>query len=79
MFSPAYPQCTQPFFAGRTRTRLHLEYEAVGGPHERLADSEADLLFHRGVPGDLSLERIDLGEVKCASGGARFPSVWARL
>ncbi|MDX8494999.1 LysR family transcriptional regulator [Mesorhizobium sp. VK22B] len=51
------------FFAGRTRTRLHLEYEAISGPVERLMDAEADLIFHRANPPDPRLERIDLYEV----------------
>ncbi|MER8564929.1 LysR family transcriptional regulator [Mesorhizobium sp. M0924] len=48
------------FFAERTGTRLHLEYEAVGGPLERLMEGEADLIFHRADPSDPHLERIDL-------------------
>ena len=51
------------FFAEHTRTRLHLEYEAIGGPLERLMDNEADLIFHRADPADPHLERIDLDEV----------------
>ncbi|RUT95151.1 LysR family transcriptional regulator [Mesorhizobium sp. USDA-HM6] len=51
------------FFAERTRTRLHLEYEAISGPLERLMDAEADLIFHRANPSDPRLERIDLCEV----------------
>lgn len=51
------------FFAGRPRTRLHLDYEAISGPVERLMDGEADLVFHRANPSDPHLERIDLCEV----------------
>ncbi len=51
------------FFAERPRTRLHLDYEAIGGPIERLMDGEADLVFHRANPSDPHLERIDLCEV----------------
>lgn len=51
------------FFAERTRTRLHLEYEAISGPVERLMDAEVDLIFHRANPSDPHLERIDLCEV----------------
>ncbi|WP_217576763.1 LysR family transcriptional regulator [Mesorhizobium sp. GbtcB19] len=51
------------FFAERPRTRLHLDYEAIGGPVERLMDGEADLVFHRANPSDPHLERIDLCEV----------------
>jgi DNA-binding transcriptional LysR family regulator len=51
------------FFAERIRTRLHLEYEAIGGPLERLMEGRADLVFHRADPSDPHLERIDLCEV----------------
>ncbi|WP_027165554.1 LysR family transcriptional regulator [Mesorhizobium sp. WSM3224] len=51
------------FFAERPRTRLHLDYEAISGPVERLMDGEADLVFHRANPSDPHLERIDLCEV----------------
>jgi DNA-binding transcriptional LysR family regulator len=51
------------FFAGRPRTRLHLDYETIGGPVERLMDGEADMVFHRANPSDPHLERIDLCEV----------------
>ncbi|MBZ9767254.1 LysR family transcriptional regulator [Mesorhizobium sp. CA6] len=51
------------FFAERPRTRLHLDYEAIGGPFERLMDGEADLVFHRANPSDPHLERINLCEV----------------
>jgi DNA-binding transcriptional LysR family regulator len=51
------------FFAEHTRTRLHLEYEAIGGPLERLVQGEADLIFHWADPSDPRLERIELEEV----------------
>ncbi|MBZ9861494.1 LysR family transcriptional regulator [Mesorhizobium sp. CA12] len=51
------------FFAERPRTRLHLDYEAIGGPVERLMDGEANLVFHRANPSDPHLERINLCEV----------------
>ncbi|MBZ9761143.1 LysR family transcriptional regulator [Mesorhizobium sp. CA8] len=51
------------FFAERPRTRLHLDYEAISGPVERLMDGEADLVFHRANPSDPHLERIYLCEV----------------
>ncbi|CDX56178.1 Transcriptional regulator [Mesorhizobium plurifarium] len=51
------------FFAERPRTRLHLDYETIGGPVERLMDGEADLVFHRANPSDPNLERIDLCDV----------------
>jgi len=52
------------FFAKHKRTRLHLEYEAISGPIERLMDGEAELIFHRANPSDPRLERIDLCEVR---------------
>ncbi|MEW6631451.1 MAG: LysR family transcriptional regulator [Pseudomonadota bacterium] len=52
------------FFAEHKRTRLHLEYEAISGPNERLMDAEADLIFHRANPSDPRLERIDLCQVR---------------
>lgn len=66
------------FFAERPRTRLHLEYEAISGPLERLADGEADLVFHHADLADLGQERIDLCEVNfvpvVAPGFLRFAS-----
>ena len=35
------------FFAQRPDTRLHVHYDAVTGPWERLFDDEADLILHR--------------------------------
>ena len=52
------------FFAERRRTRLHLDYEAVGGPIERLGAGYADLTFHRVDPSDSKFERIELLNVK---------------
>jgi DNA-binding transcriptional LysR family regulator len=34
------------FFDGCPGTRLHLHFEAISGPWERLFDSEADLIIH---------------------------------
>lgn len=51
------------FFAAHPRTRLHLDYEAVGGPLERLVDGEADLIFHRADVSDARIERIELGDI----------------
>ena len=51
------------FFAGRHRTRLHLDYEAVGGPFERLRDGSVDLIFHRVDDSKMGLEQIRLGEI----------------
>jgi DNA-binding transcriptional LysR family regulator len=50
-------------FSGRVRTRLHLEYESVGGPLERLLDGDADLIVHRADPSDPRLEQIELCEI----------------
>ena len=52
------------FFAGHNRTRLHLEYETINGPLERLLDGNADLILHRADPSDPRLERIDLCAVE---------------
>lgn len=65
-------------FLDRKRTRLHLDYEAVGGPDERLRHGTADLVFHRAAPSDLALERIEIRDVKlvpvCAPGFPPFPA-----
>lgn len=51
------------FFAGHPRTRLHLLFESVTGPWERLLEGAADLIVHR-VPGaDVRMERLELGRV----------------
>ncbi|MGY8707223.1 LysR family transcriptional regulator [Bradyrhizobium sp. 18BD] len=52
------------FFVGRQRTRLHLDYEAVGGPFERLGDGSADLIFHRADASRYDLEQIRLCEIR---------------
>jgi DNA-binding transcriptional LysR family regulator len=49
------------FFARRATTRLHVDYEAVTGPWERLLDDEADLILHRVNKSDQRFEWIDLG------------------
>ena len=51
------------FFAKRPATRLHVHYEAVTGPWERLFDDKADLILHRIDKSDPRLEWIDLGTV----------------
>lgn len=51
------------FFAQRPNTRLHLHYESVGGPVERLLDDEADLILHRIDKSDARFEWIDLASV----------------
>lgn len=49
------------FFADHPRTRLHLDYEAVTGPFERLNEGETDLIIHR-----VDLSRYDLEQVELA-------------
>jgi DNA-binding transcriptional LysR family regulator len=44
------------FFAGCPGTRLHLHFEAVSGPAERLLDGEADLILHHVERNDPRLE-----------------------
>ncbi|GFE79273.1 LysR family transcriptional regulator [Steroidobacter agaridevorans] len=51
------------FFTKRPATRLHVDYEAITGPWERLFDDEADLILHRIDKSDPRLEWIDLGTV----------------
>ncbi|ALN93548.1 LysR family transcriptional regulator [Lysobacter gummosus] len=51
------------FFGRCPGTRLHLHFEAVSGPWERLFDDEADLIVHRIDKSDARLEWIDLCEV----------------
>ena len=57
---PPILQMLSGFFAQYPNTRLHLEYEAVGGPLERLIEGEADLVFHRADPSDPRFEQIKL-------------------
>ncbi len=51
------------FFADRPGTRLHLHFESVGGPVERLLDGEADLVLHGIDKTDTRLEWLDLCKV----------------
>jgi len=51
------------FFAQHPQTRLHLQFEAVTGPWERLREDEADLIVHRVPKSDVRMEWIDLGRV----------------
>jgi DNA-binding transcriptional LysR family regulator len=52
------------FFARCPQTRLHLHFEAISGPWERLFDGEADLIIHHVDRSDPRLEIIDLGTVQ---------------
>jgi DNA-binding transcriptional LysR family regulator len=65
------------FFDGCPSTRLHLHFEAISGPWERLFDNEADLILHHIDKSDVRLEFIDLFPVSVipvvAPGFLRFP------
>jgi DNA-binding transcriptional LysR family regulator len=52
------------FFSKCPHTRLHLHFEAVGGPVERLKARDADLMFHRVDTTDPLLEWIALCKVR---------------
>lgn len=52
------------FFAQCPHTRLHLHFETVGGPIERLRAGDADLMFHRVDPADPLLEWVALCKVR---------------
>jgi DNA-binding transcriptional LysR family regulator len=65
------------FFDSCPRTRLHLYFEAICGPWERLLDGEADLILHHIDKADPRLEFLDLFPVEVvpvvAPGFLRFP------
>jgi DNA-binding transcriptional LysR family regulator len=65
------------FFDSLPATRLHLQFEAISGPVERLVDGEADLILHHIDKADPRLEFIDLFAVKIvpvvAPNFLRFP------
>jgi DNA-binding transcriptional LysR family regulator len=65
------------FFEGCPGTRLHLHFEAISGPWERLFDDEADLIFHHIDKSDPRLEFVDLLTVELvpvvAPNFLRFP------
>jgi DNA-binding transcriptional LysR family regulator len=48
------------FFADHPATRLHLYFEAISGPWERLFDDEADLVIHHVDKSDTRIDFIDL-------------------
>ncbi len=52
------------FFDARPDTRLHLYFEAISGPWERLFDGEADLILHHIDASDRRLESIELFDVQ---------------
>jgi DNA-binding transcriptional LysR family regulator len=51
------------FFRQHPGTRLHLSFESVGGPVERLLDGDADLVLHVVDKLDARLEWADLSKV----------------
>ena len=65
------------FFDGCPGTRLHLHFEAIAGPWERLLDGEADLILHHTDKADGRFDSIDLFPVRLvpvvAPGFLRFP------
>jgi DNA-binding transcriptional LysR family regulator len=65
------------FFDGCPGTALHLHFEAIAGPWQRLFDGEADLILHHIDKADTRLEFIDLFKVKLvpvvAPNFLRFP------
>jgi DNA-binding transcriptional LysR family regulator len=65
------------FFDDCPGTRLHLYFEAISGPSERMFDGEADLILHHVDKADPRLECIDLFAVKvipvAAPGYLPFP------
>jgi DNA-binding transcriptional LysR family regulator len=65
------------FFDRCPGTRLHIHFEAISGPWERLFDGEADLIFHHIDKADPRLDFIDLFTVKLvpvvAPNFLRFP------
>jgi DNA-binding transcriptional LysR family regulator len=65
------------FFDRCPGTKLHLHFEALSGPVERLLDGEADLILHHIDKADPRLEFIDLFAVKIvpvvAPGFLHFP------
>jgi len=52
------------FFDDHPATRLHLHFEALSGPWERLFDGEADLILHHIDKSDGRLDFIDLFTVR---------------
>jgi DNA-binding transcriptional LysR family regulator len=65
------------FFDGYPGTQLHLHFEAISGPWERLLDGDADLIIHHIDKSNPRFEYIDLFPVRLipvvAPGFLRFP------
>jgi DNA-binding transcriptional LysR family regulator len=59
------------FFDDCPGTRLHLHFEAISGPWERLFDGKADLIVHHVDKSDPRLELIDLCTVRLIPVAAR--------
>jgi DNA-binding transcriptional LysR family regulator len=51
-------------FFSASKTRLHLQFEALTGPWERLMDQEADLIIHYIDQSDMRVEYIELGQIQ---------------
>src|SRR5215470_9388408 len=54
----------RPFFDRCPGTRLHLHFEAISGPWERLFDGDADLILHHIDKADPRFEFMDLFPVR---------------
>jgi DNA-binding transcriptional LysR family regulator len=52
------------FFDSCPNTKLHLHFEAISGPWERLAENEADLILHHIDKAGTQFDSIDLFSVK---------------
>ena len=65
------------FFDTCPATRLHLHFEAISGPWERLREGATDLIFHHVDNSDADLESIAIGAVRLipvvAPGFLHFP------
>jgi DNA-binding transcriptional LysR family regulator len=57
---PATLGLLRQFFSACPGTRLHLHFEAISGPWERLFDGDADLILHHIDSSDQRLEFIEL-------------------
>ena len=51
------------FFKAHPKTRLHLHFEVIGGPWERLLAEEADLIIHHIDKSDTRFEWVDITKV----------------
>jgi len=61
------------FFDDRPGTRLHLHFEAISGPWERLFDGEADLILHHIDKSDPRSTSSISAPCGSSGGGAGFP------